>query len=57
MSEMQILLDPPVSNAALVGVMAQDLYDHETASLPLLRLAWVGRGIDAKIGRRSSPVL
>jgi hypothetical protein len=57
MSEMQICLDPPVSNAALVGVMAQDLYDHATTSLPALRLAWVGRGIDTKIRRRPHPVL
>jgi hypothetical protein len=57
MSEMQICLDPPVSNAPLVGVMAQDLDDHATASLPGLRLAWVGRGIDTKIRRRPSPVL
>ena len=57
MSEMQICLDPPVSNAALVGVMAQDLYDHATASLRALRLAWVGRGIDTKIRCPARPVL
>ena len=48
MSEMSVRLDPPVSNAVLVGVIAQDRDDVETAPLPALRLAGMGRGIAAK---------
>jgi len=57
MSEMSVRLDPPVSNAVLVGVIAQDRDDVETAPLPALRLAGMGRGIAAKSWRQPSPVL
>jgi len=56
MSEMRIGVDPSVAHAALVGVVAQDLYRDETASVPALRLAWVGRGVDAESERRPHPV-